>query len=232
MFWMLSTHLGFQNVRNKSCHLHFRLLVLSSSVWRHLLCSLIFCYFCLHNTVCSLYLFAAAATCHMIMCTIWWLLFRSSVCTFSCFLWQLILFYFHFFYLIFLCSSPDCMLVSQATIQSKHYSFFCSSNVSVPTFPLLPTPPLYPHPPPPPPPPVLWAALWKCLTPVCNAPTRYPHSLFLYTLQLLQTPMCTLDHGRWTCLETDNPPNHPHSLSSFTLLSCLLLTCLFWWYAM
>ncbi len=55
-----------------------------------------------------------------------------SSCSWFCFI-------FIFFYLIFLCSSPDCMLVSQATFQSKHYSFFCSSNSSVPTFPPCPT---------------------------------------------------------------------------------------------
>ena len=50
-------------------------------------------------------------------------------------------FYFHFFLsdFFFLCSSPDCMLVSQATFQSKHYSFFCSSNIFVPTSPSPPT---------------------------------------------------------------------------------------------
>lgn len=83
-------------------------------------------------------------------------------------------FIFRFFYLIFLCSSPDCMLVSQATFQSKHYSFFCSSNISVPTLPL-------PH---------LLSCELLCGN-VRKPPFAMLHpepSLFLCTLQPLQAP--------------------------------------------
>lgn len=92
-------------------------------------------FFCLHDSVhafslcCCCYM-PYDNVCHLIMTVQLFCLY------FQLFLLAVDFFLFSFFYLIFLCSSPDCMLVSQATFQSKHYSFFCSSNISVPTFPL------------------------------------------------------------------------------------------------
>lgn len=96
--------------------------------------------FRLHDTSCTPSLSAAAATCHMITCAILIMTVQLFCLYFQLFLLAVdFLFIFIFFYLIFLCSSPDCMLVSQATFQSKHYSFFCSSNIFVPTSSSAPT---------------------------------------------------------------------------------------------
>lgn len=67
--------------------------------------------------------------CHLIMTV---RLFGRS---FQLFLLVVDLFLFSFFWFVFVLLCPDCMLVSQATFQSKHFSFFCSLNISVPTFP-------------------------------------------------------------------------------------------------
>lgn len=112
---------------NRSCHCpNFDLLILSSSV------SAVYFSFHLniyHHTaqapsLCCSCRVPCDNLCHVKM------LGLSYVS--SC----LISFSFHF--VISLCSSPDCMLVSQATFQSKHYYFFCSSNIHVHTFPQYP----------------------------------------------------------------------------------------------
>lgn len=107
------------------------------------------------------------SVCHLIMTVQLFCLFLPAVSSWSWFCFIL------FFYLIFLCSSPDCMLVSQATFQSKHYSFFCSSDISVPTFPL-------PH---------LLSCELLCANVWTVFATLLPEtSLFLCTLQPLQGP--------------------------------------------
>lgn len=74
MFCTLSTHLSFQNVRHKPCHSHPYLpahSVLICFETRVVFVSFSFIIFCLHDTVCTPSLSAAAATCHMITCAIW-----------------------------------------------------------------------------------------------------------------------------------------------------------------
>lgn len=104
-----------------------------------LLCkSLIVCPF--HSVIFwhGVHAFPLRCCCYMPYDTVCHLMMTAQLlCWYSQLFLLAVLFCVHFSIWIFLCSSPDCMLVSQATFQSKHYSFsvlqiFLSSTFPVP----------------------------------------------------------------------------------------------------